>query len=333
MKRLVVCADGTWNSPRQEGADGRKSTNVLKLLRAVEPSAPDGTQQVVFYDKGVGTGGPLDRILGGGLGIGLSENVLDCYRFLANNHQDGDEIYAFGFSRGAFTVRSLAGLIAVIGLVEKTNLGALRHGYAYYRLPEGERAANRHLLDELGERRSEAPITCIGVWDTVGALGIPLTLFKKIGARRFRFHDTDLGKDVAVALQALAIDERRRAFEPAIWTADSIRPHQSVEQVWFAGVHTNVGGGYPDAGLSDIALDWMIERVARHTDLAFDPRYRDQHVAPNPGGRLYDSRKGYYRLFRPVIRSMPAHTTMHDSVGKRMSLPLEPPYRPANVPA
>jgi uncharacterized protein (DUF2235 family) len=328
MKRLVVCADGTWNTPAQEGAEGRTSTNVLKLMRAVRPVASGDVQQIVFYDKGVGTGGTLDRFLGGAFGVGLSENVLDCYRFLANNHVAGDEIYLFGFSRGAFTVRSLGGLIGALGLVDKLHLGALRYGWDYYRLPPEERAGRTDLLEPLGERRTGIPIACIGVWDTVGSLGVPVGLLKNLWGRRHAFHDTRLGADVRTALHAVSIDERRKPFEPTLWTGRPA-PDQTVEQVWFAGVHSNVGGGYPDAGLSDVALEWMLGRVAAHTGLESDPAYTARHVAPQPTATLYESFTRWYRLLGPHVREIAGNADVHPSVRTRME---ETDYRPGNLP-
>lgn len=327
MKRLVICADGTWNSPKQEGAEGRKSTNVLKLLRAVRPVASDGMKQVVFYDKGVGTGRGIDRFLGGALGVGLSENVLDCYRFIANNHVDGDELYLLGFSRGAFTVRSLGGLLGAIGLVNKVNLGSLRFGWDYYRLPPARRTARPDLLSELGPRREPIPITCIGVWDTVGSLGIPVSFLKNFWGKRFQFHDTNLGSMVRNAFHALAIDERRKPFQPTLWVGQPAEG-QTIEQVWFAGAHSNVGGGYPDAALSDIALDWMLERVSACTDLEFDTDYRTKRIKPCATGKLYDSYRGYYRLLGPHARQMPERSTVHPSVYERMSATS---YTPNNL--
>lgn len=328
MKRLIVCADGTWNSPKQEGADARSSTNVLKLLRAVKPIADDGTEQVVFYDKGVGTGGFCDRILGGAFGVGLAENVLDCYRFLANNYQPNDEIYLFGFSRGAFTVRSLGGLLGAIGLVSKLHLGKLHYGWRYYRTPPGDREAAEDLLAKLGPRIQPVPITCIGVWDTVGALGVPVALFKNLFGRRHRFHDTQLGREVETALHAVAIDERRAPFKPTLWHGEPAT-HQHVEQVWFPGVHSNVGGGYPDTGLSDAALEWMLRRVEALHGIEFDADYRRHHVDPSPYGRIYNSFRGVYRLLGKNVRTIPESHDLSTVAVERMKSSA---YSPPNVP-
>ena len=134
MKRIVICADGTWNRPDQKDRGKLKPSNVVKMSRAVQPQAEDGTQQVVYYDEGVGTEwGLLGPIIGGAFGFGLDKNIMDCYRFIALNYNEGDELYFFGFSRGAFTVRSLAGFISRVGLLSKNEIYILDWAYELYR--------------------------------------------------------------------------------------------------------------------------------------------------------------------------------------------------------
>ena len=288
-KRLVVCLDGTWNTPD----DKLNATNVVKIMRAIRSIDDDGTSQVVFYDKGVGTGGPIDRIRGGAFGRGLGENVRDGYRFLANNYEVGDEIYLFGFSRGAFTARSLAGFIGACGLLNKYTMGKLKRAWKHYRTRNRDPRGMGDVACHAGVR-----IRCIGVWDTVGALGVPVERLKWMNRREYAFHDTSLGPDVGCALHALAIDEHRGPFAPTLWQAP-VRDGQAVEQVWFAGVHSNVGGSYDDARLSDITLDCMIKRVRHHTPLAFDDDYIRKHIKANdPLGTIYESRSPLYSVSR-----------------------------------
>lgn len=288
-KRLVVCLDGTWNTPDDEG----RATNVVKIMRALRPADDNGVAQVAFYDKGVGTGGFIDRIRGGAFGHGLGENVRDGYRFLGNNYQPGDEIYLFGFSRGAFTARSLAGLIGACGLLTKSTLGRLMEAWTYYRTSPKQRSAD--MLEKLLEwAHQDVPIACIGVWDTVGALGVPVERLKFFNRGKYQFHDTTLGRSVKVALHAVAIDERRGPFGPTLWQTPVPDAKQIVEQVWFPGVHSNIGGGYKDSGLSDLALDWMIRRVAAHTPLAFDDAYVAEFVEGDAMATLYESRSALY---------------------------------------
>jgi uncharacterized protein (DUF2235 family) len=282
-KRLIVCCDGTWNWPDQNG----NPTNVVKMTRAIRPAADDGTVQTVFYDTGVGTGNRLDRIAGGMLGAGLAENVKQAYASLAYNYEPGDEVYFFGFSRGAFTVRSLGGLIGLVGILDKRHMDKFRHAWDYYRTPPRQRTApqREEFLRRFGDALPrKMRIDFIGVWDTVGALGIPFGPLRYFGKRTYQFHNTNLGDNVARAYQALAIDEHRRLFTPAIWKReagieDRLRAYgideQVIEQTWFAGAHSNVGGGYPDTGLSDIAFVWMA-RKAQSCGLALDEAYVDR---------------------------------------------------------
>lgn len=272
-RRLVLCLDGTWNS--NDKSD--KVTNVVKLLRSIPPVAGDGTSQILYYGRGVGTA-KGDKVSGGFSGAGLDANVIDGYRFLGNNYQPGDEIYLFGFSRGAYTARSLAGLINLAGIFHPSCLGGpleqlleIRRSDNY---PDNQaRKTAIAAIDNL-KRHEQVRIKCIGVWDTVGSLGIPGDWAKNLSfASRWYFHDVRLGSHVDVALHALAIDEKRAAFPPTLWEKPIGQPlpsGQIVEQVWFAGVHSNIGGSYPDSDLSDITLDWMIKRLRVHTDLAID---------------------------------------------------------------
>jgi uncharacterized protein (DUF2235 family) len=298
------------------------------MTRAIRPAAPDGTVQTVLYDAGVGTGNWFDRIAGGMLGAGLAENVKQTYAWLALNYAPGDEVFFFGFSRGAFTVRSLGGLIGLVGILDKRDLSKLGHAWDYYRTPPRQRTA-RQRHEFLCRFGADAPcklrIDFIGVWDTVGALGIPFGPLRVVSKRRFQFHNTNLGDNVARAYQALAIDERRRVFAPAIWRReagieDRLRAYgiddQVIEQTWFAGVHSNVGGGYPDSGLSDIAFVWMA-RKAQACGLALDQTYVDRK---QEGTRhlLVNSRTLRWRLLpakdRTLCASDPSERVHHTAL-------------------
>ena len=274
-RRLILCLDGTWNS--NDKSD--KVTNVVKLLRAIPAVDAQGVSQVLYYGRGVGTG-KGEKIRGGFSGIGLDDNIIDGYRFLGNNYHPGDEIYLFGFSRGAYTARSLGGLINLAGILQPTCLGGvLDEVVKIYRSDQHDKHSAISQLDGL-KRHEQVKIKCIGVWDTVGSLGIPGDWAKQLSfASRWYFHDVHLGPLVEVALHALAIDEKRGAFPPTLWERpkdQAPRPQQTVEQVWFAGVHSNIGGSYSDDRLSDITLDWMIKRLRALTDLAI------HNIALNP---------------------------------------------------
>jgi uncharacterized protein (DUF2235 family) len=290
-KRLVVCLDGTWNGPDQ----GRNPTNVVKIMEAIRPSDAAGTRQITFYDAGVGAdGGQIDRMADGFTGRGLEQNVRDGYRFLAHNWEPGDEIYLFGFSRGAFTARSLCGFISACGLLERCAMRRLLDAWELYRLPNEQRPPDK-LAAVHAVSRCEVKVQCIGVWDTVGALGVPGELLQAFN-REHQFHDTELCEMVECALHAIAIDEKRGPFGPTLWQKPKGErlKQRAVEQVWFPGVHSNVGGSYPDAGLSDVALLWMIRRVQAHTGLAFDERYIAAQVKPDPMAEIYESRGPLY---------------------------------------
>ncbi len=290
-KRLVVCLDGTWNKPQ----DNIRSTNVVKIMRAICPTGGNGTKQITFYDKGVGTGDPLDKFQGGAFGRGLDDNVKDGYRFLGNNYEKEDEIYIFGFSRGAYTARSLAGLIGVCGLLGKTTMGELDRAWDFYRTDKRKRQEEeRKRIHDAAD--TDIGIKCIGVWDTVGALGIPLQSLNWLTHRKHKFHDTNLGAIVDCAFHALAIDEKRLSFAPTLWEAAEPVENQIVEQVWFPGVHSNVGGGYDSASLSDLALEWMINRVSAATNLEFDTNFIEDNFDGDALDKMHESRRGVFRF-------------------------------------
>lgn len=304
MKRLVICADGTWNNPGQTDDGTPCPTNVVRLAQAVAPTGADGVVQVVCYHDGVGTHPGVDRILGGMFGVGLDRNICDLYRFVAQNFEPGDELYLFGFSRGAFTARSLAGMIRKCGVLPKDRIDNVGHAYDFYRddTKPGSPDADAWRFEH---RSVLTRIRCIGVWDTVGALGIPLSPLKFVAQRKYAFHDVELSSWVDNAFHALAIDERRQPFLPSIWKVQQPspgQPPQNVKQVWFAGVHSDVGGGYSRADLSDIALDWMIEQAAG-CGLGFLSDVR-QGLSRNPLAEPHDSMTFYYRVLGDGSRSI-----------------------------
>ena len=342
-KRLVICCDGTWNIPDQ-ASDGKASpTNVTKLALAVAPEDDAGVEQRMFYHRGVGTS-RREHIMGGGFGYGLSKNVRDSYRFIVENYEPGDELFLFGFSRGAYTARSTAGFVRNSGILRSSYADRIDEAYALYR----DRTAHPRGTEARLFRRSysyETRIRFIGVWDTVGALGIPVTGLGWVNwfNRRWQFHDTDLSTTVDAAFQALAIDEKRAPFQPAVWKQQPDAGNQRLEQVWLAGVHCDVGGGYPATGLSDIGLRWMVDRAGT-CGLAF---LKDAFVPPPPAGAgdaaststivnadamgtLHESRKSFYKLqgpyHRPIGEKDPAHEYVGSSVVVRRE--KDPGYAP-----
>ncbi len=283
MKRLVVCCDGTW------GAESNPSvSNIVKIAESVRLHTPSarggGVGQRVFYIDGPGSRGYLaDKLLGGAFGLGLDANLSTMYWQLALNWEPGDEIYIFGFSRGAYTARSLAGMINRLGLMTAEAMidGKYPQALRIYR----ERKRNpddpdpQHWVRFREENcHYSVPIKFLGVFDTVGAMGVPL-----LTSWRYRFHDVRLSPLVECARQALAINERRRAFAPCLWEVpEAQQDPERVKQVWFKGVHTDIGGGYQDPRLSNITLRWMVSEAEKR-GLVFDRDRLEQLIARHAG--------------------------------------------------
>lgn len=314
LKRIVICADGTWNRPGEKDDGGPAPTNVWLLYQLVPERAIDGRPQLAYYHPGVGTGGVVDRIIGGVCGIGLKRNILDCYRFLVDHYHRGDAIYLFGFSRGAYTVRSLAGLIRKCGIIDRDRFSspsaryrAIMEAFALYRKRGDATAptADKAVDFRASHSHPDCRITCIGVWDTVGALGIPVGWLGKLSQHVFGFHDVTLSSWVDRAFHAVAVDERRRPFTPTLWQLQpgASTKGQHVEQVWFAGAHSDIGGGYPLAKreLANTTLRWMVDRVTEHCRLDFATS--ELPSAASSQLVVHDPYKWYYRLLGlPIAR-------------------------------
>jgi uncharacterized protein (DUF2235 family) len=270
MKRIVLCLDGTWGKVGKT----HTPTNVVRFAQSIRSSA-DGVDQIIYYNAGVGTDGRLDQLLGGFFGVGLKRNIQRAYLFCALNYRPGDEIYIFGFSRGAYTARAVAGIIDRVGLVHPRFLDRFEEVWQRYRQRQQSSLADPNVK-----------IKCVGVWDTVGSYGIPAGGLGAITSRPggLRFYNTSLGHKISVALHAVAIDEHGGLFPPTFWTqgiGETLPGHQVCEQVWFAGGHSDVGGGNLDHRLSDIAMVWMMARVSDLTGLRFDLAILKGLVAPD----------------------------------------------------
>ena len=334
MKRLVVCCDGTWND-----ADSTEDfTNVARMGRAVQPV--DGRQaasvsQIVYYQSGVGSEGDVaSRVVAGGVGLGLSRNVRDAYAFLANNYCDGDELFLFGFSRGAYTARSIAGLIGWAGILHKRDMDDFALLWEGYRLRSNPGEPDTRL--SFPDRHDGVGIKVVGVWDTVGALGIP-GHFDRLFTQFYQFLDTDLGVHVENAFHALALDEHRADFAPTLWTRKPDAPSaQTLIQTWFAGAHSNVGGGYAEHGLSDVAFAWMASRVDHLLALDWDYiKARQDRRNAWAEGKLYKSATGLFGLLPTITRKVSPGLdgqAIHASVMARSGASLTPPYVPDNLP-
>ncbi len=300
-KRIIVCCDGTWNKPGNRDRGCIVKTNVQKLYEAVNIHSCSA-KQVKYYGKGVGTGFSIrDQFLGGGMGMGIDTSIQDAYKFLMWCYQPGDELYLFGFSRGAYTVRSLAGLIRNCGIMKPEFLHLVKEAYHLYRdrtrLTHPDSDLMRSFKQSYSIDECETKIKFMGVWDTVGSLGIPLVWLQWLN-KKHEFHDVKLGSQVKYAYHALAIDEKRKVFEPALWEISKNALQgpdpQVCEQVWFPGVHSNVGGGYADCGLSDTAFRWMIDKAAG-TGVEFDENYL-AFLKADSCGELRKSTEGIFRI-------------------------------------
>lgn len=314
-KNLVLLSDGTG----QRGGVGYE-TNVWRLYKALKIN---DEQQLVCYDDGVGSEKfRLAKIFGGMSAIGLDQNVRELYSFLIRHWESGDRIYLFGFSRGAFTVRILSDIIAHCGVIniekirsEKELSNLVKTAYsaclkAYYH-PEYAKK-----FKEQFSHKEEATIQFIGVWDTVGAIGLPFeeARFAMHNWINYGFRGHALNSNVIRACHAISIDDCRETFHPVVWDECIDERPERINQVWFSGMHSNVGGGYPKNQLSRVALDWMIEQVqTQDAKIIGNPEHRllfDQGEVDrisqekNAHGRLYNSRSGLASAYRFLPRDM-----------------------------
>lgn len=344
MRNLIICCDGTWNSRQPDPQLGGQPTNVVRLHAALAPESEQETPQLRYYHTGVGTEGNLvQRAWGGLTGAGLDRNIMSAYRWLATNYLPGDRIFLFGFSRGAYTVRSLGGMLSKCGLLNLTGLGSKevwrRVERAYH---EGYRGGRNWTQWSSGWKyhgpnagKNPIPIHFLGVWDTVGSLGIPAEL-GALGllqsANRRQFHDTTLGNGVTHARHAVSIDEARSTFVPTLWT--KVAPERDVKQLWFPGVHADIGGGYADRSLADITLEWMLNE-AKACGLGVRDSAWGQ-LNPDPLGRINDSYTGVFRALKNRPRAVPlltdASLTHASARARHLNPPLTgSPYRPTRT--
>jgi uncharacterized protein (DUF2235 family) len=285
IKKLALFFDGTWNKPET-------NTNLWRLSLMLAEKDQAGVPQMKFYDEGVGTHW-FDRISGGAFGFGLSENVRLGYRWLMEHYNPGDDIFIFGFSRGAFTARSLAGIIARCGLLKPDAPMSFMQLYQRYQKGDAVRPIYQLKFDQAQGKNDFSfeekillkytyyhrdLIKMVGVWDTVGSLGVPFGNIPGISSRTMSFHDTHLSTVVQNCYQALALDEQRKPYWAILWTrfvpvvpnsATVARPDdRMVEQRWFSGAHCNVGGGYENDLMQQRPLAW-IQQKANDYGLAF----------------------------------------------------------------
>ena len=349
-RKIIMCLDGTWNSTyakaiRADGTDVAKPSNVLKLARAVRPVAADGTSQIVYYDAGIG--GDVDSEGGwkiftdfrktkeGMWGLGFNANVEQALTFLVNNfqHESHDEVFFYGFSRGAATARAIVKFIDWMkGIPTKRDAFYIPEFFEAYRKSKGKRTCERVMkergsyIQRNGKKRPRfepfQPITIklLGVWDTVYALGSQTTNIAK-GA----FHVDKIPPAIVQnAYHALALDESRGSFAPAIWSGK--HDHQNMVQMWFPGVHSNIGGGYVRDGMANVALHWLA-RISVSHGLDLDQDFLDFY-RPYERDRLYKSKSLGYTVMDRVLSKksgrnflrLPdsAHQSFHPAILARM---------------
>jgi uncharacterized protein (DUF2235 family) len=346
-KKLVLCLDGTSNRYC------RDNTNVVKFLALLDKRAAD---QLVYYQPGIGTFVPpgiygrfrqwVRTRIDLAFATLLKYHVQNAYTFLMRYYEDGDEIYIFGFSRGAYTARVLAGMLYKVGLLAKGNEDMVSFAWQTYVTRDAE--VSRGFRNTFGRK---APVSFLGVWDTVSSVQWALKMISLPHTR-----DNPI---VGTVRHAVSLDERRAYFRSNLWI-DPPRPGQDVLQVWFPGVHCDVGGGYleSEAGLSKIALKWMVEQVGAR--LTFHPAALAQMLpatssaqfsAPSPVARIHQSLRGWWWIVEFIpkrahltaedpeehwifpwgkARSVPSGSIIHSSVGERMRAGIG--YAPVNLP-
>jgi len=327
-KRIVFLSDGTWQGPLN-------NTNVYRLYKAL----PVTSDQVVYYDDGVGADATgLERLLEGAFATTIFQKIMDGYTTIAHVYEPGDQIYLFGFSRGAYTVRCLAGMIANCGLPTGSfTQDCVTQAFQAYRSP-GQRQA---ILASLGACSfADATITMVGVWDTVGALGIP-AIFGGIDEGKYGFLDTKLHPDVKNAVHCMAIDEQRPQFPATLWdplasTPLGQQPTQTLTQVWFTGCHGDCGGGtlpgtVLDNGtrLCDITMGFMVSQ-ALALGLTFDPALVAQYSSLTSEDALDIIRQSWSPKDGPVhLRPIDPEANVGNSVAIRIQYALT--YTPGNL--
>ena len=317
MTNIVICSDGTC------AEFGPDITNVVKLYQRVVRNQ----DQKAFYDPGLGTfsifgrhaylGQKLGKLQGMALGAGIRQNIEEAYRYLMNHYQINDRVFLFGYSRGAYTVRALAGMLKKCGLIEKGSDNLVSYASKIYNTWYND--------DEANEFKNTFSVECkpyfIGVWDTVGSLG---------WMRRQRFYDTRVQDGFTYGYQAVSVDESRQHFPISLWRQEDLAPGQLVHQVWFPGYHADIGGQNADPPISDITLKWMLTHAQRK-GLVLKDRWQE-FLHPDPSGEIKESYTGFWMAFDKVPRSIPEQSLIHTSVFERMADPGSK-YGPSNLPS
>ena len=296
-KNILVFSDGT-------GQTGGKKidTNVYKLFKMVENRTE---RQIAYYDEGLGTGW-AGNVAGLVSGLGISKNILQCYKFIFDNYNAGDDIFLFGYSRGGTTVRSLAGFIHMFGMLPKSRPELIKKAYRIYKISDPQKRQER--AKDFVERYHNmwCRIKFIGVWDTVEALGLPIKsvsyILDKIPFFKHNFHSLDLSESIIHARHALALDDDRKVFHATYWNKDLSKPDQTLKQVWFVGSHADVGGGNKKGELSDLPFIWITHEAIKY-GLWIYPRNKIK-LSPNPNGFINEVLATFWNrlLYRRKVR-------------------------------
>ena len=313
-KNIVICCDGTGNEY------GRKNTNVVKLFNII---VKHHLQQIAFYDPGVGTFSSaavfsktakfISKSMGLAFAYGITKNIEDAYEYLMDKYHEGDRVFLFGFSRGAFTVRALAGMLKKCGLLQKGSNNLIPYATRMYR--KGKEEVARGFKETFSR---ECKPHFVGVWDTVKSIG----LFKPR-----RFPNAKLNEDVKFGFHAVSVDEKRSKFRPNLWDEPAC-PGQSITQVWFPGVHCDIGGSYREHGLADIALKWMIDRAAECGLVIDQEKYKK--IKPDPADKIHNSLFPIWWILGWKLRKIKKSYLIHISAYRRKKLVK---YNPKNLPA
>jgi len=346
-KNIVLFSDGTNN----QGGSGY-DTNVWRLHNMLDThdnnKEKGKPKQIAFYDDGVGTHKSAPLKLAGLLcGWGLSQNVRDLYVYLASHYEAGDAIYLFGFSRGSFTVRMLANLIDYASLPDDPD-STLSPKQLMHLAKQALKSYKRHIKSQKGDylpptlpasdttikMLNKVDIRCMGVWDTVNSTGLPINALRKF-ILPWWVQDSSiehLPQCVKTGFHALAIDEARESFSPTLWNEKELTKDQYVEQVWFSGVHSNLGGGYPKDSMAQVSLEWMTDRLMllpkleqqrknvsfESGVLRFNVKRNMLYAEANVNGKLYDSRSGLNAFYRYQPRDI--SRLCMDASGQKISL-------------
>lgn len=354
QKRLALFLDGTWN-------EVESNTNVWRMKALCAPKSTDGKNQLAYYEIGV------NGVIGGSTGKGLDGNIRRAYEWLIENYSDGDEIFIFGFSRGAYTARSLAGLISKLGILKPGSPIGVAQLFSRYKRSDEETIGKLYELRDAGKLENitleerwmlkysqPAKIKVVGVWDTVGSLGIPAFAIPGISRPTFGYLHTGLRIQVEHGYHALAIDEHRKAFAPTLWDVRTPKdPNEAravprsisnVEQRWFVGAHANVGGGYETDLLAQAPLRWIMKKASLYgltfrNDVDIDgdilaAPIRDSYKEFMSGAYSKTSRPFFRTMGQePDVRDDGTHTNVNETIDQSVfdRWRTEPTYRPPNL--